>query len=591
MKQKDTRGFAIYSRKSRFTGKGESIENQIELCRQRLRSMEVPERQIVVFEDEGFSGGNTQRPQFQAMMREVRAGNLQGVICYRLDRISRNVLDFAEMQKEFGEHGVDFISLRDNFDTTTPTGRAMMLMSSVFAQLERETIAERIRDNMYELAKSGRWLGGHTPTGYKSVQVTGSVTVDGKARKAYRLETIPEEAELVRLIYRKFLETYSLTKVDAYLLEQGIKTKTGRDFTRFSIGNILRNPVYLVADEAAWEYFEKNQVEVYADRADFDGNHGVMAYNKTVQKPGKTNQTRAMEDWIVSVGRHQGLISSADWVRVQEILDRNKSKSYRKPKSNVALLSGLLFCGSCGSYMRPKLTQRQNAAGEYIYTYLCEKKERSHGAVCSQKNLNGNELDKAVCRQICALTEDTSEFQRQMKKVKAALETSNTGHRSHLDALFKESRENEAKIKNLVASLETAAGAASAEYITGQINDLHEKQQKLEHQIAELESLTTAYSDADFAVLREALERFSAAFETMSVEQKRAALRLFVRKIVWDGENIHVYLFGDSEAEIDSEDLLQALSEGAGADPEGNSMPNARTASGGSPQPLGGDSK
>lgn len=93
--------------------------------------------------------------------------------------------------------------------------------------------------------------------GVQSVQVTGSVTVDGKVRKAYRLETIPEEAELVQLIYRKFLETYSLTKVDAYLLEQGIKTKTGRDFTRFSIGNILRNPVYLVADEAAWEYFEK----------------------------------------------------------------------------------------------------------------------------------------------------------------------------------------------------------------------------------------------------------------------------------------------------------------------------------------------
>ena len=553
MKHPDARSFAIYSRKSKFTGRGESIENQIELCRQRLRSMEVPEEQIVVFEDEGFSGGNTQRPQFQAMMREIRAGKIQGVICYRLDRISRNVLDFAEMQKEFGEHGVDFISLRDNFDTTTPTGRAMMLMSSVFAQLERETIAERIRDNMYELAKSGRWLGGRTPTGYRSIPVTGSVTVDGKVRRAYRLEAIPEEAELVRLIYRKFLETYSLTKVDAYLLEQGVRTKNGREFTRFSIGNILRNPVYAAADEAAWDYFEQNQVEVYAQHSDFDGSCGVMAYNKTSQKPGKTNQMRAMEDWVVSVGKHQGLISGADWVRVQETLDRNKSKSYRKPKSNVALLSGLLFCGNCGSYMRPKLTIRQNAAGEYIYTYLCEKKERSHGAVCKQKNLNGNELDKAVCKQICALTEDTSEFRKQMEKVRATFEGSNSGHRSHLDALIRESKENEAKIKNLVATLETAAGTASAEYITGQINELHEKQQKLESRIAELESLTwdTAYSDADFAVLQEALENFSVAFDAMTVEQKRAALRVFVRKIVWDGENIHVFLFGDPEGEVD----------------------------------------
>ena len=186
MKGQDNRKYAIYSRKSKFTGKGESIENQIELCRQhiKLHHENVTEEDILIFEDEGFSGGNVNRPQFQAMMKQIRANQIQAVVCYRLDRISRNVGDFAKLKDEFDYYNVEFTSIRDDFDTTSPSGRAIMMMVSVFAQVERETTAERIRDNMHELAKSGRWLGGTTPTGYKSTQIVGSVTVDGKERKA-----------------------------------------------------------------------------------------------------------------------------------------------------------------------------------------------------------------------------------------------------------------------------------------------------------------------------------------------------------------------------------------------------------------------
>ena len=200
MKGQNNRKYAIYSRKSKFTGKGESIENQIELCRQhiKLHHENVSEEDILIFEDEGFSGGNINRPQFQAMMKQIRANQIGAVVCYRLDRISRNVGDFAKLKDEFDYYNVEFTSIRDDFDTTSPSGRAMMMMVSVFAQLERETTAERIRDNMHELAKSGRWLGGTTPTGYKSTQIVGSVTVDGKERKAYKLDIIKEEAEIIR---------------------------------------------------------------------------------------------------------------------------------------------------------------------------------------------------------------------------------------------------------------------------------------------------------------------------------------------------------------------------------------------------------
>ncbi len=105
------------------------------------------------------------------------------MVCYRLDRISRNIGDFANLIEELNELHISFISIKEQFDTSSPMGRAMMYIASVFSQLERETIAERIRDNMLELSKSGRWLGGNTPTGYTSESVS-SVTIDGKVKKS-----------------------------------------------------------------------------------------------------------------------------------------------------------------------------------------------------------------------------------------------------------------------------------------------------------------------------------------------------------------------------------------------------------------------
>ena len=207
---------------------------------------------------------------------------------------------------------------------STPSGRAMLSMCTVFAQMERETIAERIKDNMHELAKSGRWLGGTTPTGYKSTQIVGGVTVDGKERKAYKLDIVKVEAELVQDIFEKFLETNSLTKTETYLLQNHIKTKNGKDFTRFSIRSILANPVYMIADMQAWNYFESMGVEIYADKSDFDGKHGVIAYSKTIQKPGKANQIKDMNEWIIAVGKHEGLISGRDWVKAQASLKQNR---------------------------------------------------------------------------------------------------------------------------------------------------------------------------------------------------------------------------------------------------------------------------
>lgn len=547
MKKQDSLKIAIYSRKSKFTGKGESIENQIELCRQYISAHygDTALKNITVYEDEGFSGGNTDRPQFQTMMKDARDKKLSAIVCYRLDRISRNISDFTGLIQEFEKLNISFISIREDFDTSSPMGRAMMYIASVFSQLERETIAERIRDNMHELAKTGRWLGGTTPTGYTSESVQ-NITVDGKTKKSCKLKLEEKEADLVKLIFNKFLETNSLTKVDTFLIQNHINTKNNIAFTRFAIKNILTNPVYMIADRDAYCYLNEKKAELFADIEDFDGEHGIIAYNRTIQKHGEAHKIREIQEWIVSVGKHTGIISGSDWIKVQSLLEQNRSKSFRKTRSNTALLSGILLCGKCGDYMRPKLTQRLNKNSELIYSYLCTTKERSHSQNCDIKSINGNRLDAMIIEEIKKLSEDSSEFIKSLEKYKKEFKISRSAYESSLEKLKNEQSETEKKLFGLVNALAGASGSTAADYIVKEIENLHTKNESLKNKLTEYETLTSEHvlADIEFDVLRDMLSSFKKTIDTMSVEEKRSAIKSCVKKIIWDGENIHLYLFG-----------------------------------------------
>src|SRR3712207_3673241 len=128
--------------------------------------------EFIIYEDEGFSGSNINRPKFKELLLDVKKNKFNVLICYRLDRISRNVADFSSTLELLQSNNISFVSIKEQFDTSTPMGKAMVYIASVFAQLERETIAERIRDNMLELSKTGRWLGGQTPLGFNSKKIT-----------------------------------------------------------------------------------------------------------------------------------------------------------------------------------------------------------------------------------------------------------------------------------------------------------------------------------------------------------------------------------------------------------------------------------
>ena len=551
--RRNEESIAIYSRKSKFTGKGESIGNQVDLCREYVRSMfgEQYADRCVVFEDEGFSGGNLFRPDFQRMMEEIRKHKFRAIVVYRLDRISRNISDFTGLIDELTKLGVSFVSIKEQFDTGTPMGRAMMFIISVFSQLERETIAERIRDNMHELAKTGRWLGGNTPIGFTSGAVS-KVTLDGKERKSHKLIPIPEEIEIPRMIFELYLETDSLTAVEAELLRQRIKTKKGKDFTRFAIKAILQNPVYMVADEDAYHYFAERGAEVCFPKEAFDSSCGIMAYNRTSQEKGSATQLLPVREWIIAIGKHAGVVPSGKWIQVQKSLERNKSGAYRKPRSNAALLTGLLYC-SCGERMYPKLTRRVASSGEAVYTYVCKMKERSKGTRCSSRNVGGNFLDEGLLAQIRLLPEQDSSF---ISRLAGYREFCTGGHERYarqLEDLRAEYGRNEQTVRGLIDSLGMIGNSIAGPRVLKRIEELSERNGEVERRIRELESMGNAHalSHTEFDLLRQQLSRFPASADTMSVEEKRAAVRSVVRKVVWDGVNAHAILFGAEERETE----------------------------------------
>ena len=151
---------AIYARQSIDKADSISIETQIELCK---RECDPRAADIKIYADKGFSGKNTNRPQFEELMKDINDGLVDKVIVYRLDRFSRSIADFGQAWENLQKRNVEFISINEKFDTSTPMGRAMLHIIMVFAQLERETIAERVKDNYYSRIKQGNWPGGPAP--------------------------------------------------------------------------------------------------------------------------------------------------------------------------------------------------------------------------------------------------------------------------------------------------------------------------------------------------------------------------------------------------------------------------------------------
>ena len=313
--------FAIYSRKSVFTGRGESVENQVELCRRYILSSfpAAGEGDITVYEDEGFSGKDLNRPQFRRMMADLRRSPPDCVVCYRLDRISRNVGDFARLIEGLNRRGVALVCIREKFDTSTPMGKAMMYIASVFAQLEREDPGGAGAGQHAPAGRVGALAGGHAahglPLGAGAGADPGRADQDllppaGGARRAGRRpRRLPGHAGGAHP-------------------PGGVPPAGGRGGRGPDGPPLHPAGAALPSGESrllrrrrdAWDYFASRGAQLCAPREAWDGTRGLLAYNKRDCAGGRAPRN-PVEKWIVAAGRHPALIPGERWVAVQRLLD------------------------------------------------------------------------------------------------------------------------------------------------------------------------------------------------------------------------------------------------------------------------------
>lgn len=535
---------AIYSRKSKYSEKGESIDNQIQYCKDfaELHFSHITEKKYFIYEDEGYSAANTYRPRFQKLLADIKNRNINMLLCYRLDRINRNVSDFSKTLDILEKYEVAFVSATENFDTSTPMGKAMIYIASVFAQLERETTAERVRDNMLALSHTGRWLGGLTPYGYNSEAIL-YMDENYKEKQLYKL--IPAEAELltVKMLFQKYMEAKSLSQVEYYCLANHIKTQKHCDFTKSSLSLILQNPTYCIADADAYHYFNSLGCVMANNLKDFNGVNGILCYNRTGHRTGKKQKKRPPREWVIAVGKHKGIINGKDFTSVQNLIEQNKAKgSPRSETSGIALLSGKITCSSCGSRLRIKNIRKKN--GCVTFSYACEMKVLSKGARCFIPNIPGNRLDSGILGLIGdLLLINTADFYIPYLKQKKEL-LFNTFPDNKLKVLSAEEYRLKTTIENLLSQLTGKDSPPAISYILPKLEELDKNLKSIQKDMEDI----TAAKDESLECRKQPdslyhdLTDIHKLIETSDMSQKKHLLDSLIKSVEWDGKNAYVTL-------------------------------------------------
>ncbi len=563
--EEDSRKIAIYARKSKITESGKSIENQIVRCRDYITAKFGKQREenIVVYQDEGLSGFYSDRPNYQRMLRDIQHNQIRAVICYKFDRISRKTVDLFNLVESLERKKVAFISCSNEIDTSTDSGRMMMRFLAILAEFERDIIAERISDNLHELAKEGRWLGGTTPTGYRSRKE--SILVSGHKSTVHHLEPVEKELQMVKEIYRQFLEKRSLEQVAAYLCAHQIPTKNGAAHTKTSVKNILSNPVYGIADAVLYQYFQALGVSIYASREEFDGIHGMMVYNKTEQLKIASEESTAIhpkyvqrvlprdkKDWIVAVGRHPGIISGSEWTQVQAILTENRSKFSRPNEKTQSLLSGLIACPFCGKSMHTFRESGRYTQGCPRFLYKCPTRRAEHSA-CAGKDVKGNEVDACILDLICALSEPGNEYYGQLLETRLRYESQACRPQSEMEQAQKAVLNIQREMDNQLIALRSVETEATRNLLLADLQKLNEGILAAQSRLEQTKRREAAKSEAAgierLEQMRSLLSSFPELIRWLSYQEKMELVRKVVEKVfVLPGEDgnqqVHIFLKG-----------------------------------------------
>lgn len=372
---------AIYARQSVDRVDSISIESQIEYCKYETRG--DPYR---VYSDKGYSGKNTDRPKFQEMLEDIRKGEIKRVICYKLDRCSRSILDFANMMDEFQRYNVEFVSCTEKFDTSSPMGRAMLNICIVFAQLERETIQQRVTDAYRSRSLRGFYMGGRIPYGYKLEPYL----LQGKKTSKY--VTCPEEAEHLKIIYMYYSEPQvSVGDIIKYLVDNGIKNTRTKDgqWSKSHITSIIKNPIYVRADIEVYRFYKNQGAHLLNSPEDFIGTNGCYLFTDT----GDRRKVLNVEGHNLVLAPHEGLISSDIWLKCRRKCMNNKQIA--KPiKAKNTWLAGKIKCSRCGY----ALVVRKSGEKRYL---ICSRHLQTLEACEGVGGLIAEDIETVVLEAIC----------------------------------------------------------------------------------------------------------------------------------------------------------------------------------------------
>lgn len=484
------KNIAIYTRKSVYVENSESIETQINMCKAYF-TRQFKGCEFEIFEDEGFSGKNTDRPAFKRLMNLCKLNKFDAVAVYKIDRLARNVVDFMNIYNELEKLEIKLISITEGFDPTTPIGKMMMVMLAGFADMERMNIAQRVKDNMISLAKKGCYTGGGVSRGY-----TVEKKSDGK--KYLKLEN----EKFIKYSYETFLKGYSLNQLAKMQKEEFGSYALS---SALAIRRMLRNPVYVQSSTIVSDYLKTKEYEIVGKE---DEQHGYSSYNSH-------NDSK-----YAIVSKHIAVIDSNTWLKVNYKLDKMKENSVTK-KSKCYWLTGVLKCPYCNAnYILA------NANGNTYYTCSTRLKRgaNSPGACSNKKYINAIEIETLVEDTIKQLFE-RNYFNKFYCKTERA-------YQDNTPELENKLKKNIKAIKNLVEKI-SFMSKASSKYIIDKIEELENENSNLRIKIEEnkLNLLEMKMNESTPDIIYNNIFAFT---QCKTLEEKRMRLKLIFESLYYD---------------------------------------------------------
>ncbi|HRT93994.1 MAG TPA: recombinase family protein [Planctomycetota bacterium] len=482
---------AVYTRKSTDEGLEQdfnSLDAQRECAEAYIMSQRsegwvaLPDR----YDDGGFSGGNMERPALQRLLGDIELGKVDCVAVYKVDRLSRSLLDFARIIEVFDQHGVSFVSVTQQFNTATSMGRLILNVLLSFAQFEREMIAERTRDKMHAARRKGKWIGGFPPLGY-DVDPNGG-----------RLVVNPSEAEQVREIFRLYLDYQSLGQVAQLLNARGWTSKSwttrkgkrhdGHPWDKSRLFRLLTNAVYV----------------------------GKVAFKGEMLG-----------------GEHEAIIPECDWQRARELLDHNGRNGGADVRNRYgALLKGLLRCAACDAPMTHAYTRKGNKLYRY---YVCSKAQEKGWKACPTRSVSAGQIEQFVVARIRDIVKDPA-------LVAQTLATLGEERADAIEALRQEASRIKGDLQRLQNEKRSLITAAANDEVTGKA--LAEKLKGLQERLACVERRQTEVNEQLIALeraainegsLRAALSLFAPVWEQLFPREQCRIMRLLIKRVDYDG--------------------------------------------------------